>query len=92
VKHAEHMKKATRGSEATGRTSRRPSPASDEQTRVHAEGLRRVAVASVAALAVVLALAVATASSEHGGDHHGNAGHSATHSDRADAARTGAGD
>jgi hypothetical protein len=53
---------------------------------VRAEGLRRVAVASVAALAVVLPLAVATASSEHSGDHHGNAGHSTTRSERAAAA------
>jgi hypothetical protein len=55
------------------------SSRSDDQARVHAEGLRRVAVASVAALAVVLPLAVATAGSGHG-EHHGNAGHSATHS------------
>jgi len=46
------------------------------QDRVRAAGLRRVTVASVAALAVVLPLAVATASTEHGGDHRGSAGHS----------------
>ncbi|MFC4034073.1 hypothetical protein ACFO3J_21720 [Streptomyces polygonati] len=47
---------------------------SDDQARVRAEGLRRVAVASVAALALVLPLAVATA---HGDGHRGRAGHSA---------------
>ena len=47
------------------------------QDRVRAAGLRRVTVASVAALAVVLPLAVATASAEHGDSHRGNAGHSA---------------
>ncbi|WP_329133980.1 hypothetical protein OG552_17535 [Streptomyces sp. NBC_01476] len=54
---------------------------SDDQARVRAEGLRRVAVASVAALAVVLVLALAT--SEHGdgrdAGHRGNAGHSVLH-------------
>jgi hypothetical protein len=48
----------------------------DDQARVRAEGLRRVAVASVAALALVLSLAVATA---HAGGHWGNSGHSVQH-------------
>jgi hypothetical protein len=50
---------------------------SDDQARVYADGLRRVALASVAALAVVLPLAVTTA--EHHDGHLGNAGHSAGH-------------
>jgi hypothetical protein len=49
----------------------------DDQARVRAEGLRRVAVASVAALALVLPLAVATA--QHAGAHRGNSGHSVQH-------------
>ncbi|WP_103886080.1 hypothetical protein [Actinacidiphila yanglinensis] len=68
--------------------SQQPSDASDqrghdrdrhqEQERVRADGLRKVAVASAAALAAVLAFAVATAGSEHGVTHRGNAGHSTT--------------
>ncbi|SDM99284.1 hypothetical protein SAMN05216259_102246 [Actinacidiphila guanduensis] len=50
--------------------------AREEQDRLRAAGLRKVAVASVAALAVVLPLAFATASAEHGRAHGGNAGHS----------------
>ena len=55
------------------------------QDRVRAAGLRRVAVASVAALAVVLPLAVATAAAENGDGHRGNAGHSAEHTARSTA-------
>jgi hypothetical protein len=57
----------------------KPHQPSDDQDRAHVAGLRRVAVASVAALAVVLPLAVVTAGSGHGGAHRGNAGHSASH-------------
>ncbi len=52
---------------------------SDDQDRVRAAGLRRVAVASVAALAVVLPLAAATAGAEHSGAHRGSAGHRQDH-------------
>lgn len=55
------------------------SNASRDHERVRAAGLRRVAVASVVALAVVLPLAVATAGSEHGQIHRGTAGHSMSH-------------
>ncbi|WP_405583964.1 hypothetical protein [Streptomyces sp. NBC_01190] len=47
----------------------------DDQARVYAQALRRVAVASVLALAVVLPLAVITAQHEDG--HRGNSVHSA---------------
>ena len=56
----------------------KPQQPPDDQERVSAAGLRKVAVASVVALAAVLALAVRTAGPGHG-SHRGNAGHSAEH-------------
>lgn len=56
----------------------KPQQSPDDQERVSAAGLRKVAVASVVALAAVLALAVGTAGPGHGA-HRGNAGHSAEH-------------
>jgi hypothetical protein len=80
--------------------SQQPSPASNrrgpgrerdhDQDRARAAGLRRVAAASVAALAAVLWFAVATAGSGHGPVHRGNAVHSAEHA--TGHARTSAGD
>lgn len=52
---------------------------SDDQDRARAAGLRRVAVASVAALAVALPLAAVTASAEHSGAHRGSAAHGRNH-------------
>jgi hypothetical protein len=46
-----------------------------DQDRARAAGLRRVALASAAALTAVLWFAVATAGSGHSGPHHGNGGH-----------------
>jgi predicted cobalt transporter CbtA len=51
----------------------------DDPAWVPAEGLRRVAVASAAALVVVLTLAVATAGHRHDDHRPGNAGHSTVH-------------
>lgn len=55
-----------------------PHDETDERTGAHAAGLRRVALASVAALAVVLPLAAATAGA--GAGHHPEQRHTAGHS------------
>lgn len=53
------------------------APAGSAESALAAAGLRRVAVASVAALAVVLPLAAATAGSGHGDRPHKDTAHSA---------------
>ena len=56
-----------------------PHDEPDERTGAHAAGLRRVALASVAALAVVLPLAATTAGTGHHPEQRHNAGHSTVH-------------
>lgn len=66
-----------------------PHQETDERAGAHAAGLRRVAVASVAALAVVLPFAAATAGTGHHPEQRRNAGHSATHHTNAEGGGTG---
>ncbi|WP_335971644.1 MULTISPECIES: hypothetical protein [Streptomycetaceae] len=68
--------KSQQPSNASGRRGRARGAGHDQSG---ADGLRRVALASAAALAAVLALAVATAGSGHDVEHRGDVGHNTAH-------------